>query len=400
MTSYETYPRRRPSALPMVLAGAAFVMAAWMLVEQTGWLTPKPAGEPRAVAPRGSLSEYEQGLIAVREKAAPSVAMVSTSDLYQDWLGRAELPIGSGSGFVWDKSGTVITNFHVVRDPQSPPQQPRLVDRVRVVVGGREFDARVVNASPQHDLAVLRLPGNVSDLVPIEIGTSHDLQIGQTAIAIGAPFGLGQTMTTGIVSALGRTIETNDGNKLYGMIQVDAAINPGNSGGPLLDSAGRLIGVNTAIYSPSGASAGIGFAVPVDMVNEIVPRLIAGRSSHTVLGVRTSAGGVRVPPETGYASGAIFTEVVPNYGAALAGLRISQLRDANGRLRIEQLGDVIVEIDGQPIRGFSDIAGAIGNHKPGDIVKVRVVRGLPDEPKIVDLPVTLSAEGEGVPSGM
>jgi S1-C subfamily serine protease len=384
----------------MVLAGAALVMATWLLIDQSGWLTARPKGEPRSITPRGKLSDFEQSLIAVRQQAAPSVAQVSTSDLYQTWSGTTEVPIGSGSGFVWDHSGTVITNFHVVRDPESPPQRPQVVGVVRVNVGGRDFEATVVNASPQHDLAVLRLRGKVDDLVPLEIGTSSDLQIGQTAIAIGAPFGLGQSMTTGIVSALDRTIETNDGLRLYGMIQVDAAINPGNSGGPLLDSAGRLIGVNTAIYSPSGASAGIGFAVPVDVVNEIVPRLIAGRSARPVLGVQTVTDGVRVPRSTGFDSGAVFTEVIDNYGAAKAGLRPSVLRTTRGRLQIESLGDVIVAIDGQPIRVFNDIGAAIGNHRPGDVIKVTIVRGLPEAPTTLEVPVTLSAEGEGLPKGM
>jgi S1-C subfamily serine protease len=400
MTGFDQPPRRTP-ALPLVLAGAAFALALWMTLDRAGIFTSAPKGTPREVAPRGELAQYEKDLIAVREKVAPSVAQIASSELVRGWRGSQEIPVGSGSGFVWDKSGTVITNFHVVRDPESPPQRPRAVDVVRVGVGGRDFEAEVVNASPAHDLAVLRLRGKVDDLVPIEIGTSKDLQVGQTAIAIGAPFGLQQSMTTGIVSALNRTMQTKEGNLLYGMIQVDAAINPGNSGGPLLDSAGRLIGVNTAIYSPSGASAGIGFAVPVDTVNDIVPRLIAGRPVRAVLGVNDDGyGSVTLPSSTGFRSGAIITHVEPGYGAAAAGLRPTVVRETRNRAVVEQWGDIIVAIDGRPIRSFEEISMAVQGHKPGEKVRVKVVRGLDATPRVEEVEVALKAWGEGDNSGM
>ncbi|HLQ37660.1 MAG TPA: trypsin-like peptidase domain-containing protein [Planctomycetota bacterium] len=403
MTTYQNYPpSRRPSAMPLVLAGAAFALAIFAVLDRSGYFAPAPKTEPRVITPRGKLSEYERDLIAVRQKVSPSVAQISSSEILRGWRGAQEVPIGTGSGFVWDQSGTVITNFHVVRDPESPPQDPRVVDHVKVFVAGREYEADVdmKHVSPQHDLAVLRLRGNAADLQPIELGTSKDLQIGQTAIAIGAPFGFDQSMTTGIVSALNRTIETKEGNLIYGLIQVDTAINPGNSGGPLLDSAGRLIGVNTAIYSPSGASAGIGFAVPVDLVNEIVPHLIAGRNVQTVLGVRSEYEAIQLPATTGYASGALVTKVESGFGAALAGLRPSEVRDTNRGSVVQKYGDVIVAIDGQPVRGFSDIRRTIQGHVPGEHVKVKVVRGLPEKPQLVDLEVNLSAMTEGLTTGM
>jgi S1-C subfamily serine protease len=282
----------------------------------------------------------------------------------------------------------------------------RHTNRQRVAVAGNadipEIFVRKLASSPNHDLAVLKLQGPVGKLVPLELGTSKDLRVGQTAIAIGNPFGFDQSMTTGIVSALDRTIATKEGNLMHGLIQVDAAINPGNSGGPLLDSAGRLIGVTTAIYSPSGANAGIGFAMPVDTVNVIVPRLLGGRETTAILGVRTNYESYRLDPELGYTSGAIVTEVDPQYGAAAAGLRPFQIRQgtSSGRPVIEQYGDVIVAIDDKPVRSFSELPRVLASRKPGDVVSVLAIRGLPDAPTQVRLDVQLSALGEGMPSGM
>jgi S1-C subfamily serine protease len=206
-------------------------------------------------------------------------------------------------------------------------------------------------------------------------------------------------MTTGIVSALDRSLEKPDGGLMHGLIQVDAAINPGNSGGPLLDSAGRLIGVTTAIYSPSGANAGIGFAVPVDLVNEIVPRLLGGKSTTAILGVKTQYSSYRLDGDLGYPSGAIVTEVVDGYGAAAAGLRPFRIAaGARGEV-IEQYGDVLVAIDGKPLRTFDELPRLLAGHKPGDTVKVTVVRGLPEQPQAVDVPVKLTAPGESLRSG-
>ncbi len=277
MTAYPPFPSRRPSSLPLVVAGAAFALASYLVLERGGFFTPAPAAEPRAVTPRAELAGMEQTFVEVFARCSPSVAHINTSSLVRTGWGRVAEQRGSGSGFVWDRSGTVVTNHHVVENARE----------VQVSVGGRNFRADVLASSPAHDLAVLRLRGGVADLVPLALGSSADLKVGQTAIAIGNPFGFDQTMTTGIVSALERSLEKPDGGLMHGLIQVDAAINPGNSGGPLLDSAGRLVGVTTAIYSPSGASAGIGFAVPVDLVNEIVPRLLGGKSTTAILGVKT-----------------------------------------------------------------------------------------------------------------
>ena len=389
MTAYPPFPSRRPSSLPLVVAGAAFALASYLVLERGGFFTPAPAAEPRAVTPRGELAGMEQTFVDVFARCSPSVAHINTSSLVRTGWGRVAEQRGSGSGFVWDRSGTVVTNHHVVENARE----------VQVSVGGRNFRADVLASSPAHDLAVLRLRGGVADLVPLALGSSADLKVGQTAIAIGNPFGFDQTMTTGIVSALERSLEKPDGGLMHGLIQVDAAINPGNSGGPLLDSAGRLVGVTTAIYSPNGASAGIGFAVPVDLVNEIVPRLLGGKSTTAILGVKTQYTSYRLDGDLGYPSGAIVTEVVDGYGAAAAGLRPFRIAPGARGEVIEQYGDVLVAIDGKPLRTFDELPRLLAGRKPGDTVKVTVVRGLPEKPEPVELPIRLTAPGESVRSG-
>jgi S1-C subfamily serine protease len=239
------------------------------------------------------------------------------------------------------------------------------------MLGDVEYEARTVGAARDQDLAVLRIDAPREKLVPIRLGTSAGLQVGQKVYAIGNPFGLDFTLTTGIVSALGRTIQSVSNATIFDVIQTDAAINPGNSGGPLLDSAGRLIGVNTAIYSPSGASAGIGFAVPVDTVSRIVPELIThGRVVRPVLGVgfddRLS---VAVTRRLGV-EGVLIREVYEGTGAAAAGLQGTQV-DRRGRVIP---GDVVQEIDGKPVRSTSDLLGRLGSFKPGDTVTLTVWR--------------------------
>ncbi|MFM1874262.1 MAG: hypothetical protein RL398_3684 [Planctomycetota bacterium] len=386
MTQYPPFAPRRSSPLPTFFAGAAFLLAGYLVLDRAGVFTPAPSAVPRAIEPRGELAPLEQTFVGLFERCSPSVAHINTSSLVRTGWGRVAETRGSGSGFVWDRSGIVVTNHHVVENARE----------VRVAVGGRDFRADVLSSSVNHDLAILKLRGKVDDLVPLPLGTSKDLKVGQTAIAIGNPFGFDQTMTTGIVSALDRSIETEKGVVMHSLIQVDAAINPGNSGGPLLDSAGRLVGVTTAIYSPSGASAGIGFAVPVDTVNDIVPRLIAGRPTTAILGVRTEYDSFRLDRSLGYDAGAIVTEVVDGYGAALAGLRPWKIRQSARGETIDQYGDVIVAIDGKPVESFRQLPGVLGSRKPGEKVALKVIRGLPDAPREELLSVTLTAQGEAL----
>ena len=236
---------------------------------------------PRAVTARGELFSGEKSTIALFRQASPAVVNITAIGVQRDLftLNLYQIPQGTGSGFVWDTRGNIITNFHVIQNADTA--QVTLADQ-------SNWKARVVGVAPDKDLAVLRIDAPANRLPPIPLGTSKDLQVGQSVFAIGNPFGLDQTLTTGVISALNREIESVTRRPIQGVIQSDAAINPGNSGGPLLDSAGRLIGVNTAIYSPSGASAGIGFAIPVDTVNRIVPELIrSGKVTRPGLGVKS-----------------------------------------------------------------------------------------------------------------
>src|SRR6185369_5769617 len=218
------------------------------------------------VAP-GQLNEAERATVELFHNAAPSVVFITSLSVRRSAFrfNLTQIPRGTGSGFIWDDAGHIVTNFHVIQGG----------DAARVTLADQStWDAKLVGTAPEKDLAVLKIEAPRDRLRPIPIGTASDLQVGQHVFAIGNPFGLDHTLTTGVISALGREIESAARTPIRDVIQTDAAINPGNSGGPLLDSSGRLIGVNTAIYSPSGSSAGIGFAIPVDVVNRVVPDLI------------------------------------------------------------------------------------------------------------------------------
>src|SRR4029453_12066194 len=240
----------------------------WLLGRHAQGQLRNPNAAPRTITPRGALNAEERATIALFRQVSPSVVYITTLARQRDFfsLNIAEIPQGSGSGFIWDPEGHVISNFHVLQGASS----------AKVTLADHSvWDAQLVGVAPDHDLAVLYIRAPKNQLRPLAIGTSADLEVGQSVFAIGNPFGLDQTLTTGVISALGREINATTGRTIAGVIQTDAAINPGNSGGPLLDSAGRLIGVNTAIVSPSGSNSGIGFAVPVDTVNRVVPELIS-----------------------------------------------------------------------------------------------------------------------------
>ena len=329
---------------------------------------------PRAVTPRGDLAADENATIALFRQASPSVVYLTSLALKRDIfsLNLFEIPHGAGSGFVWDQDGHIITNFHVIQDASG----------ARVTLADHSvWDAQLVGTAPDQDLAVLYINAPKHRLKPLAIGTSGDLQVGQKVFAIGNPFGLDQTLTTGIISALGREINAVTGRTISGVIQTDAAINPGNSGGPLLDSAGRLIGVNTAIYSPSGASTGIGFAVPVDTVNRIVPQLIShGRVIRPGLGVRIAddATARRLGLQ-----GVLIIQTEKGSAAETAGLRGTE-RDSAGRL---VLGDVIVNINADSITASGDLLTVLEKYAVGTAVTVTVLR----EGSRVTVPVTLQA---------
>jgi S1-C subfamily serine protease len=325
---------------------------------------PAAQAAPRPITARGPLNAEEKGNIAVFESSKASVVYISTSDRVLDYWTRNVLtvPHGTGSGFIWDTAGHVVTNLHVVAD--AAEATVRLAD-------GRDYVASLVGASEAHDIAVLRIRIPTRSAVPIPIGTSHDLQVGQQVYAIGNPFGLDWTLTTGIVSALDRSLTGENGVLIQHLIQTDAAINPGNSGGPLLDSAGRLIGMNTAIFSPSGASAGVGFAVPVDTVNRVVPELIAnGHYAAPSLGIQTDEMLSRTIARQLGVSGAAILRVRPGGPAEKAGLRGVRF----GRRNAMFPGDVIVGLNGKEVDSVARLFALLDDCKPGDAVQVEVWR--------------------------
>jgi S1-C subfamily serine protease len=332
--------------------------------------------KPRPVAERAGLSQDERATIELFRRASPSVVFITTHELRRDFftLNLLEIPRGTGSGFVWDRQGHVVTNFHVIQG----------ANRAQVTLADQStWDAVTVGGAPEKDLAVLRIEAPPGKLPPIPLGRSSDLAVGQKVLAIGNPFGFDQTLTTGVISAVGREIESLARIPIRDVIQTDAAINPGNSGGPLLDSSGRLIGVNTAIFSPSGSYAGIGFAIPVDTVNWVVPELIAhGRLVRPTLGVDLA--GDRIAANLGLA-GALVLQVVPGSGADRAGL-VATIRDRRGRIR---LGDVIVAIDDQPVASSSDVFLLLERRRAGERVTVTIER----DGRPLDLEVTLGESG-------
>jgi len=360
--------RSRLAFLVSLLLGGALGLLVSIGIQRALSPTPDPP-PPEAVTPASRpeplprhLEPDEQRTIELFKSASRSVAFITTRVQQVDlWTRRVfEVPAGTGSGFLWDDRGHVVTNFHVVQNAAS----------ARVSLAEGDFDAQVIGYAEDQDVAVLLLENPPAGLVPIRIGTSADLEVGQKVFAIGNPFGLDHTLTTGIVSALGRTIDSVSGTTIFDVIQTDAAINPGNSGGPLLDSSGRLIGVNTAIYSPSGASAGIGFAVPIDTVRRIVPELIQyGKVVRPALGVglddRLSS---YVTRRLGV-EGVLIRDVYPRSAAAAAGLEGTQLR--RGRI---VPGDVIQAIDGKDVADMADLLGRLGSYRPGDTVTLKVWR--------------------------
>ncbi len=320
--------------------------------------------EPRAVTARGELAADEQTAIEIFEQASPSVVFISTRQRVRDFWTRNvfSVPRGTGSGFIWDDLGHVVTNNHVIEGASEATV--RLND-------GRSYSAVLIGTSPAHDLAVLRINVAFDRPPPVPVGTSGDLKVGQKVFAIGNPFGLDYTLTSGLVSALDRSLAEDNGATIEHLIQTDAAINPGNSGGPLLDSAGRLIGINTAIYSPSGAYAGIGFAVPVDTVNRVVPQLIArGKYIRPSLGVEVDEDINRVLTKQLGIEGVLLLKIEPGSAADAAGLRGTRI-DREGDVIP---GDIIIAVAGQSVDSVATLLARLDDHLIGDRVTLRIWR--------------------------
>jgi S1-C subfamily serine protease len=336
---------------------------AWLSWPQLRGLFVRYEAEPRAVIARGELAADEQATIRLFESVSPSVVFITTTAQIVDFWSRNvfEVPHGAGSGFVWDDKGHIVTNLHVLRDAGSA--QVRLADQ-------RRYDAQLVGASPDFDLAVLRITGpNLPP--PIAVGASKELKVGQKVFAIGNPFGLDHTLTSGIISALDRSIPNQAGGLIDHLIQTDAAINPGNSGGPLVDSAGRLIGVNIAIVSPTGSYSGVGFAVPVDIVNRVVPVLVeTGKYVRPALGIMANDGvSERIGKELGV-TGILILGVQPGSPAARAGLQPSRPAPDGSIIA----GDFIVGADDKPVETMQDLMEQLDKHQPGESIALRVLR--------------------------
>lgn len=342
-----------------VLIGSA---APWWMGYLFG---PDFPARPRPVTPRGELMAFEQTIIELFQQSRPSVVYITTiAHRATPWrYYGVQILQGTGSGIVWDKQGHIVTNYHVVEGATF----------AKVVLFDQStYWAELVGASPEHDLAVLHIEAPAYKLRPIPLGRSENLKVGQKVFAIGNPFGLEHTLTTGVISALGRTIQQNaGGDVLSPMIQTDAAINPGNSGGPLLDSAGRLIGVNTAIISPSGAYAGIGFAIPVDTVRRVVPQLIAhGHYEPPTLGVLLNEQVSQAILQSMGVRGVLILSVVPDSPADRADLQGTRILP-DGTIHV---GDVILKIDGQRVHDPGDIKDILEQRRPGQTLTLTIRR--------------------------
>ena len=383
----ESRPRTVSSSSGSVngwLVAILLILGVALFIKMSGGISSplhNPDAQPRVVTARGDLAADEQSQIELFRTASPSVVHVTSMTIRRDRfsLNLYEIPKGSGSGFIWDKSGYVVTNFHVIEGARG----------IRVALADNStWDARVAGVARHKDLAVLKIDAPADRLKKISIGRSDDLQVGQNVFAIGDPFGLDHTLTTGVISGLGRDIPTTSRYPpIRDGIQTDAAINPGNSGGPLLDSAGRLIGVNTAIISPSGAYAGVGFAVPVDTVRLIVPQLIStGEVARPGMGIHIFPDAVVNQLRSRgvlSAKGVLVLGVVEGGAADKAGIRPSY-RDADGQI---VWGDLIIAIDGETVESSPHLFQHLENRKVGDAITVTVIRN--DEE--LNLPLTLQS---------
>jgi putative serine protease PepD len=314
-------------------------------------------------------TEDEQNNIDVYEATAPGVVNITTISVGRDFFFNVVPRQGAGSGAIVDKEGYILTNHHVIKDAR----------RLEVTLAdGSKLRGKLVGTDPDSDLAVIKIDPSRHRLTVIPMGDSDSLLVGQKVLAIGNPFGLGQTLTTGVISSLGRTLRTQSGTVIEDVIQTDASINPGNSGGPLLDSNGKLIAINTAIFSPTGASVGIGFAIPVDTAMRLVTELIArGYYAYPWLGATVAtllpadAKGLELAVERG----AIFVEAIRGGPAYKAGLRGGNRRVRLGNRIIIAGGDVVVQADGRPVNSAQDVIRIIREKRPGDFINLEVYQG-------------------------
>lgn len=349
------------------------LLSAWIFLNRSDTPLFRKKVELRPITPApAELGSDERATIDVFKMASPSVVYITNKQVRRSLfsLNIFKIPQGTGSGFIWDENGHIVTNFHVIYK----------ANEIDVTLhDGSVLDARLVGADPDHDIAVLKINVRSSSLHPVIVGDSNNLEVGQKVLAIGNPFGLDLSLTTGIISALGRSIESMTGRTIFDVIQTDAAINPGNSGGPLLDSFGRLIGMNTSIMSTSGSSAGIGFAVPVNTVNRIVSELINyGKVERPGLGVTLVPDNIAKRLNL---DGVALLEVFPGGAAYNAGLQGTKM-DQSGKILI---GDIIIELEGRKISDSNDLIKELSRYKVGDQIVAKIFR----DQMIIEVPVTL-----------
>ncbi len=313
------------------------------------------------------LTEDERNNIDIYQKLAPGVVNITSTTLEHDFFFNAVPRQGAGSGSIIDPRGYILTNHHVIEDAR----------KLEVTLAnGKKYSAKLIGSDPDTDVAVIKIEARREDLTLIPMGSSDNLKVGQKVIAIGNPFGLGQTLTTGIISMVGRTLRASSGTLVEDMIQTDASINPGNSGGPLIDSGGKMIGINTAIFSPTGASVGIGFAIPVDVAKRVINELIdKGYYSYPWLGATllTLSANLAEALKLPVREGAMVIEVAPRSPAAKAGLKEGTSRAQIGNYIVIVGGDIITKIDDQPVSDADSVIRRIRKSRPGDRVQMEIL---------------------------
>jgi len=353
------------SALTLTILGGLFLLSNSFTTQQQ---------VQAKIAPENNLTPEETNTINIFKRNNSSVVYISTVKqvINRITYDVREIPSGTGTGFVWDDQGHIVTNYHVVKGHKTA--KVKLADQ-------KSYTADVIGGSERHDLVVLKIRDKITMPAPVHVGRSKHLQVGQKVFAIGNPFGLDHTLTTGIISALGRSLD-NSVIKMDDLIQTDAAINPGNSGGPLLDSQGRLIGVNVAIYSPSGASAGIGFAIPVKVVNRVVPDLIKhGHYVRPILGIHAIDSVSKTIVDRLDIKGLLVLKVFPDSPAEKAGFRASKIADGD-----LVLGDIIQSINGKEVNDLDDLLDILETHQQHDKLSIDILR---NASKKITLPVQL-----------
>lgn len=374
-----TTPANRKRALRLLALGLIIGLGAYWLGTHYGQRTPGSVAALRAPGPSGPLDVIEEENVRIYKQASPSVANIVTRAVQYDFFFNAVPVEGAGSGFVIDTDGHILTNYHVVHGAET----------IEVILGDQShYKAKYIGADTRNDIALIQIDPHGHKLTPLRLGDSRNLLVGQRVLAIGNPFGFESTLTTGVVSSLGRTVQTGENTFIDEAIQTDASINQGNSGGPLLDSHGEVIGINSAFYAPTGTPSGIGFAIPINTARRVAEDLITkGRVRRATLGAEGRAIWPGLAQVLGLSvqQGILIERVEPGGPAAQAGLRGGDRVVLAGLQQLRIGGDIVVAIDGKPVTSQTDLNLLLNREGPGDTVTLTVVR----DGKKIDIPVKL-----------